>query len=128
MNEESETRKWILKQGEYRRLYSKLLQTHRGTLQATTDGDSTNESNGPFAEESMILSNIFRTEALYIAFGLGSAAVTLASLRFVQSKHAISTVFGSSKAAAMKQAEFDGKKMGTDTFQRTFGMLKPEQN
>ena len=125
MNEDSDTRKWILKQGEYRRLYSSLLQKHRGALQASTnEATSENKSNDPFAEESMVLTNIFRTEALNIALGMGAAVVTLGSLRFVQSKHAISTVFGNSKAAAMKEAEAEGKRMGTDTFQKTFGKNK----
>ncbi len=120
MNEDSETRKWILKQGEYRRLYSSLLQKHRGALQAKTD-EATSNGTDPFAEESMVLSSIFRTEALNIALGMGAAVVALGSLRFIQSKHAISTVFGNSKAAAMKEAEAEGKRMGTDTFQKTFG-------
>ena len=121
MNNDIETRKWILKQGEYRRLYSKLLQKHRGALQATTTDESTNNDNEPFSEELIVLTNIFRTEALNIVLGMGAAVATLGSLRFVRSKHAISTVFGSSKAAAMKKAESEGKRMGTDTFQKTFG-------
>ena len=132
MNDDSETRKWILKQGEYRRLYSSLLQKHRGVLQTTsgtnattnTDEAATNsdiDGGDPFAEESKILSNIFRTEASNIGLGIGAAVVTMGSLRFIRSKHAISTVFGRSKAAAMKDAEAEGKKMGTDTFQKTFG-------
>ena len=122
MNDDTEARKWILKQGEYRRLYSKLLQKHRGALQADTRDDSSSDDNigGPFAEESMALTNIVRTEALNIVVGVGAAVAILGSLRFVRSKHAISTVFGSSKAAAMKVAEEEGKRMGTDNFQKTF--------
>ncbi len=120
MNGDSETRKLILKQGEYRRLYSSLLQKYRGALQASTD-EATSYGNDPFKEESKVLTGIFRTEALNIALGMGAAAFTLGSLRFIRSRHAISTVFGNSKAAAMKEAEEEGKRRGTDAFQKTFG-------
>jgi len=115
MNGDSETRKWILKQGEFRRLYSSLLQKHQGALQTTTDSE-----NDPFVTESGILTNIFRTEAKYIALGAGAVVASLVSLRFIRSKHAISTVFGRTKAEAMRDAEAEGKRMGTDAFQKTF--------
>jgi hypothetical protein len=120
MNDDSETRKWILKQGEYRRLYSSLLQKHRGALQTTNDG-ATDSENDPFVEESGIMINIFRTEAKNIVLGTGAVVASMASLRFIRSKHAISTVFGRTKAEAMRDAEAEGQRMGTDAFQRTFG-------
>ena len=123
MNDDTESRKWILKQGEYRRLYSSLLQKHRGALQQTNDATSSSSSDDedPFAEESRILNTLYRTEVQKIGLGLGAAMVALGSLRFVRSKHAISTVFGRSKAAAMQDAEAQGKKLGTHAFQKTFG-------
>lgn len=131
MNDDTEARKYILKQGEYRRLYSSLLQKHRGALQpssstmssiTTSDAVTGGQSDSdPFAEESSILEAVFRTEARNIIIGIGFAASSFVSLRFVKSKYAISTVFGRTKAAAMKKAEVEGEKMGTDLFQKTFG-------
>jgi hypothetical protein len=129
---DSETRKWILKQGEYRRLYSSLLRKHRGALQGNRDGTETaaapsgcsENSEDSFADESAILTGILRTEASNIALGIGAAAAALGSLRFIKSRHAMSSVFGRAKAEAMTIAEAEGKKMGTDSFQKTFGACK----
>jgi hypothetical protein len=47
-----------------------------------------------------------------------SQSTALASLCFVGSSYASLTVFGYVKAKAIQEAEIEGKKRGTDTFQK----------
>jgi len=136
MNDDYETRKLLLKQGEYRKLYSSLLQKHRGVLQTqpdeggvpnanentnAKDGVSSYKNSNHFEEEDRVLNQIFQTEVKNVAMGIGATAVALASLRFARSRHAASTVFGSAKAKVLQEAEIEGKRVGTDTFQKSFG-------
>ena len=136
MNHDYETRQILRKEPIYRKLYSSLLQEHRGILQAPpTDENSTttttittqhhDDTNHPqqhnqFEDEDQILNTIFQTEMKNILVGVGASLAALASLRFVRSSYASSTVFGSVKAKAMQEAEREGKKRGTDTFQKNF--------
>lgn len=140
MNDDYETRKLLLKQGGYRKLYSSLLQKHRGVLQTQSDeggvsnedvntnanahakyGASSNKNANHFEDEDRVLNQIFQTEVKNVAMGIGATAVALASLRFARSRHAASTVFGSTKAKVLQEAEIEGKRVGTDTFQKSFG-------
>mmetsp|Transcript_27742 Transcript_27742/g.61096 ORF Transcript_27742/g.61096 Transcript_27742/m.61096 type:complete len:267 (+) Transcript_27742:168-968(+) len=138
MNDDYETRKLLLKQGEYRKLYSSLLQKHRGVLQTqpdeggvpnanentnAKDGVSSYKNSNHFEEEDRVLNQIFQTEVKNVAMGIGATAVALASLRFARSRHAASTVFGSAKAKVLQEAEIEGKRVGTDTFQKSFANI-----
>ena len=140
MNHDYETRQILRKEPIYRKLYSSLLQEHRGILQAaqpTKDENSTttttttittqhhDDTNHPqqhnqFEDEDQILNTIFQTEMKNILVGVGASVAAVAALRFVRSSYASSTVFGSVKAKAMQEAEREGKKRGTDTFQKNF--------
>ena len=138
MNHDYETRQLLRKEPIYRKLYSSLLQKHRGILQAqpTKDENSTTtttittqhhyddtnhqQQHNQFEDEDQILNTIFQTEMKNILVGVGASMAALASLRFVRSSYASSTVFGSVKAKAMQEAEREGKKRGTDTFQKNF--------
>ena len=140
MNHDYETRQILRKEPIYRKLYSSLLQEHRGILQAappTKDENSTTtttittqqhhddttnhqQQHNQFEDEDQILNTIFQTEMKNILVGVGASVAAVASLRFVRSSYASSTVFGSVKAKAMQEAEREGKKRGTDTFQQNF--------
>ena len=131
MNEVYETRKLLLKQGEYRKLYSSLLQKHRGILQtqpeessttaATTEDGAISHCHNHFEDEDQTLNQIFQTEVKNLVMGMAATTVTLVSLRFTRSRYAASTVFGTAKAKIIQEAEIEGKRIGTDTFQKTFG-------
>ena len=124
MNDDHEIRKLLLKQGEYRKLYSSILQKHRGSLQGNSgNGDAIrgNDSDGHFEDEARLLNQIFQTEVKNLATGIGATAATLASLRFARSRRAVSAVFGSAKAKVLYEAEIEGKRVGTDNFQKGFG-------
>ena len=136
MNHDYETRQILRKEPIYRKLYSSLLQEHRGILQQappTKDENSTTtttittqhqhddtnyQQHNQFEDEDQILNTIFQTEMKNILVGVGASVAAVASLRFVRSSYASSTVFGSVKAKAMQAAEREGKKRGTDTFQK----------
>ena len=139
MNHDYETRQILRKEPIYRKLYSSLLQEHRGILQQappTKDENSTTtittqqqhhyddthhqQQHNQFEDEDQILNTIFQTEMKNILVGVGASVAAVASLRFVRSSYASSTVFGSVKAKAMQEAEREGKKRGTDTFQKNF--------
>lgn len=137
MNHDYETRQILRKEPIYRKLYSSLLQEHRGILQAqptkdenstttttitTQHHDDTNhqQQHHQFEDEDQILNTIFQTEMKNVLVGVGASVTALASLRFVRSSYASSTVFGYVKAKAMQEAEREGKKRGTDTFQKNF--------
>lgn len=137
MNHDYETRQILRKEPIYRKLYSSLLQEHRGILQAqpkdenstttttttitTQHHDDTNhQQHNQFEDEDQILNTIFQTEIKNILVGVVASVAALASLRFVRSSYASSTVFGYVKAKAMQEAEIEGKKRGTDTFQKNF--------
>ena len=142
MNHDYETRQILRKEPIYRKLYSSLLQEHRGILQQappTKDENSTTtttttittqqhhddttnhqQQHHQFEDEDQILNTIFQTEMKNILVGVGASVAAVASLRFVRSSYASSTVFGSVKAKAMQAAEREGKKRGTDTFQKNF--------
>jgi hypothetical protein len=141
MNHDYETRQLLRKEPIYRKLYSSLLQEHRGILQAahqpkdenstttttttiTTQhhDDTTNHQpqHNQFEDEDQILNTIFQTEMKNMLVGVGASVAAVASLRFVRSSYASSTVFGYVKAKAMQEAEIEGKKRGTDTFQKNF--------
>ena len=137
MNHDYETRQILRKEPIYRKLYSSLLQEHRGILQQaqpTKDENSTTtittqhhddttnhqQQHHQFEDEDQILNTIFQTEMKNILVGVGASVAAVASLRFVRSSYASSTVFGSVKAKAMQEAEREGKKRGTDTFQKNF--------
>ena len=141
MNHDYETRQILRKEPIYRKLYSSLLQEHRGILQQaqpTKDENSTTTTtttittqhhyddtnhqpqHNQFEDEDQILNTIFQTEMKNILVGVGASVAAVASLRFVRSSYASSTVFGSVKAKAMQAAEREGKKRGTDTFQKNF--------
>jgi hypothetical protein len=136
MNHDYETRQLLRKDPIYRKLYSSLLQEHRGILQAqpkennttttttaiTTEHHAANHHhrNNQFEDEDQTLNMIFQTEIKNILIGVGASVAALASLRFVRSSYASSTVFGYVKAKAIQEAEIEGKKRGTDTFQKNF--------
>jgi hypothetical protein len=135
MNHDYETRQILRKEPIYRKLYSSLLQEHRGILQAqpkeenntttttiTTEhhDDANHHNRNQFEDEDQTLNTIFQTEIKNILVGVGASVAALASLRFVRSSYASSTVFGYVKAKAIQEAEIEGKKRGTDRFQRNF--------
>jgi hypothetical protein len=115
--DDQETRRIQQKESVYRKLYSAILQKHRGVLQ---EHDDDNTSNVLFEDEQQMLNKIFYSEVKNLLFGVGVTAVTLVSLR-TGSRYALSKMFGDAKAQAFREAETQAKLVGTEGVQNRVG-------
>lgn len=129
--DDQETRRIQQKESVYRKLYSAILQKHRGVLQQkpSDGGDDNNThsinntSDDVFVEEQQLLNKIFYSEMKSLLFGVAVTAVTLGSLR-MGSRHVLSKIYGETKAQAFKEAEAQAKLVGTAGVQNRIGTTR----
>ena len=74
MNDQ-ETRRIQQKESVYRKLYSSILQKHRGVLQQQDHGATTTTPGNEFDDEQRLLNTIFYSEVKSLLFGVGVTAV-----------------------------------------------------
>ena len=132
---------WKLRQKEsvYRKLFSNLLQKHRGTLQEVESSSSplspsengkdpqtsvTLQEKDPYEDETNTLNQIFRTEVGNLVVGVASTALTFMALRFGKTTVLSSPVFGGVKTPeAFRQAEIHAKQYGTEHTQNRISVF-----
>ena len=114
----SETNKARQKESIYRKLYSNLLQQNKSVFQEISN-DSTNDGNDAFADEKGQLAKIFNTEIANLAVGIGVTFTAFAALRF--GSRFVLNQFGGQRAQALKEADVEAKKRGTERTQNIIG-------
>jgi hypothetical protein len=121
-----EARKWQQKESVYRKLYSFILQKHKGALQEqpTTTTDTSSKSSDVFADEQQLLNRIFQTEVQNLLLGVGATALCFGLLRTSKAR-ALLTILGEAKAKALLEANVQAKQMGTEGIQNRIGTSSP---
>lgn len=95
-----------LNESKYRKLYTDLLQKHKGLL--TTSQDATGENQNDYAEESKLVQNAMTAERDAMLYGLAGGIAAFVSLRFFP-KYMIWRIGGKEKLNALKEAEAKAK-------------------
>ena len=103
------------KESVYRKLYSSLFERKRSVIQALQ-----NEENSAFDEERFHMQKVFQTEVTNLFIGACLSCTTFATLRLLP-KFLMQRFGGTAKARALREAEKQAKKRGTEATQNFVG-------
>jgi hypothetical protein len=118
----SEANKARQKESVYRKLYSFLLQRNRSVFQGISK-ENNNGGDDVFEDEMKQLASVFQTEVMNLSVGIGVAFTAFAALRFGP-KFVLQRFGGQQRAQALREAEEQAKKRGTEDVQKSIGMKK----